>query len=86
MQSIHEHPSWPSRQSIIWLVTAALLALAAACSWYGLEHQSHIARALTWALILACPLMHRFGHRPGGHRHPQGAASKPAASTKPEPP
>jgi len=80
MQSAHEHPpsghrSKPSRRALAWLATAVLLALAAACYWYATEHQSHIAQALTWLLILACPLMHLFGHGHGGHRHGSSDAS-----------
>lgn len=69
MQSAQDHSTRPRSRPIIWLATAVLLALAAACYWYDIEHQSHIVRALTWGLILACPLMHLFGHRHGGHRH-----------------
>lgn len=67
MQSIHEHPSGLSRRTKLWLATGVLLALAAACYWYSTAHQSHITLVLFWGLILACPLMHIFGH--GGHRH-----------------
>ncbi|MDP3857316.1 MAG: DUF2933 domain-containing protein [Stagnimonas sp.] len=56
-----------SQRTKLWIATAVLLVLAAACYWYGVEHQSHIAKALFWTLILACPLMHLFGH--SGHRH-----------------
>ena len=75
MSGDHEHPSKPSQRTFVWLATAGLLALAAACYVYATEHQNHIVQALMWALILACPLMHFFGHGHGhghghgGHRH-----------------
>lgn len=73
MHGAHEHP--PSghrtgqRRALLWLATVVLLALAAACYWYGTAHGSHITQAFTWALVLACPLMHLFGHGHGAHRH-----------------
>jgi len=65
-----------SRRTKIWVATAVLLALAAACYWYGVQHQSHIAMGLFWALLLACPLMHIFGH--GRHRHRDKDSGGPA--------
>ncbi len=33
------------------------------------EHRAHLFGILPWLLVLACPLMHLFGHGHGGHRH-----------------
>lgn len=33
------------------------------------EHNAHLLGWLPWLLILACPLMHFFGHGHGGHKH-----------------
>jgi len=33
------------------------------------EHPTHIGQALPYLFLLACPLMHAFGHRHGGHGH-----------------
>jgi len=35
------------------------------------EHREHLIDYLPYALLIACPLMHMFGHghRHGGHRH-----------------
>ena len=42
------------------------------------EHRAHIIGFLPWLLLLACPLMHAFGHG-RGHRH------RPSASDGKEP-
>lgn len=63
-QTVTHAPS--NRRTVLWAATVALLVLAAACYWYATEHRSHLAQAATWLLILACPLMHLFGHRHGG--------------------
>lgn len=66
----HEDHSPSKRRKTLWIATAILLILAALCYAYATAHSSHIAQALTWGLILACPLMHLFGHGGhGGHRH-----------------
>jgi len=67
MQSGHEHRSGLSRRTKLWLATGVLLLLAAACYWYSSEHQSHLSTVLFWGLVLACPLIHLFGH--GEHHH-----------------
>lgn len=48
-----------------WAACLAFLAIAVTLSWQ--EHKAHIMTALSWALFLACPLMHFFMHR--GHDH-----------------
>ena len=49
-----------------WTVTIALAALGAYLLW---NHTGHIALALPYVLLLACPLMHLFGHGHGQRRH-----------------
>lgn len=45
-----------------------LTILLAAVSYYLLTvHLAHVALALPYLLLLACPLMHIFGH--GHHNH-----------------
>ncbi|RWB96333.1 MAG: DUF2933 domain-containing protein [Mesorhizobium sp.] len=55
------------------LVTIAFLAIAA--FFLVSEHRAHALGLLPWLLLLACPLLHVFGH--GGHgghhgRSPEG--------------
>lgn len=57
------------RGAVIAVATLVLVALAVACYWYGETHQSHIARALTWGILLLCALMHLVGHGRHGHHH-----------------
>ena len=33
------------------------------------EHRAHLFDYLPYLLLIACPLMHMFGHGRGGHRH-----------------
>jgi hypothetical protein len=45
---------------------AVLLAIAAVGAYLLWDHSGHVLAALPYLLLLACPLMHVFGHR---HRH-----------------
>lgn len=49
-----------------WIVTLALAALGAYLLW---NHTGHVVYALPYLLLLACPLMHLFGHHRGHHGH-----------------
>lgn len=41
---------------------------AAVGTYYLLrEHRAHLLDYLPYALLIACPLLHIFGHRHGGH-------------------
>lgn len=40
------------------------------------EHRAHLWDYLPFVLLMACPLMHMFGHRHGGHD--QSRNDKPA--------
>lgn len=46
-------------QWLLWL------GLAAAVGWMFFRHNAHLLQLLPFLFILACPLMHIFGH--GGH-------------------
>lgn len=48
-------------QWLLWL------GLVAAVGWLVWRHGAHLAEVWPFLLILACPLMHLFGHRHGGH-------------------
>jgi hypothetical protein len=45
---------------------AVCLSLAALGVYLLVTHTGHVLTALPYVLLLACPLMHFFGH---GHRH-----------------
>ena len=69
--SMHDHsnhekqtsPSgsfWTSRTFLVFL---AFAAIAVVLLWN--EHRAHLLGALPYLFLLACPLLHMFGH--GGH-------------------
>jgi len=63
-----DHPAAPSR----WhSPTGIFMLVAGAVGVFYLltEHPSHVAQAIPYLFLLACPLMHLFGHHHGGHRH-----------------
>lgn len=50
-----------------------LTVVLAAVSYYLLTvHKEHLALALPYIILLACPLMHIFGHGSHGHHHEEG--------------
>lgn len=51
---------WTSRSFIVWLAFLLIAGFLLVS-----EHRAHILGAALWLLILACPLLHIFGH--GGH-------------------
>ena len=53
------------RTRLSWAMTLSLAALGAYLLW---THTGHVVFALPYLLLLACPLLHMFGHR-HGHRH-----------------
>ncbi len=56
---------WRSRYAIGLVVVGGIAAY-----FLLAEHRAHIAGALPYLLLLACPLMHLFMHGGhGGHRH-----------------
>ena len=61
-------------------VGLAICVLLAALGVYLLwTHTGHVFSALPYLILLACPLMHVFGHRHGGNKHQhheEGRAAK----------
>jgi hypothetical protein len=60
---------WRSPTGIFMLVAGAL-----GIYYLLTEHLTHVTQAVPYLFLLACPLMHLFGHRHGshgrgGHRH-----------------
>jgi len=61
----HETPPfWRSRTGLALLVACAVIGF-----YLLTEHTAHLLGALPFLLVLACPLMHVFMHRGGGHHH-----------------
>jgi hypothetical protein len=58
-----QRPNWSHvNQWLLWL------GLAAAVAWLVLRHGAHLLEVAPFLIVLACPLMHLFGHgRHGGH-------------------
>ena len=50
----------------LFVRVAMLCVLLFAVALLASQHLQHIAGALPYVLLLACPLMHLFGH---GHHH-----------------
>ncbi|HEY8326885.1 MAG TPA: DUF2933 domain-containing protein [Rhodanobacter sp.] len=62
-------PNWSHiNQWLLWL------GLAAAITWLVVRHGAHLWEVLPFLILLACPLMHFFGHGGhgghSGHQHP----------------
>lgn len=58
----HEHKGFLSC-ILSWQGIALILAFAAVSYYLLTVHLAHLAVALPYLLLLACPLMHIFGHR-----------------------
>lgn len=50
-----------------WKGISATAALGAVSYYLLAEHREHLAIAIPYLFLLACPLMHIFGHGHGGH-------------------
>jgi hypothetical protein len=62
-----ETPTAGSRRRLAWVAAlCGFLAVAGFFLWT--EHRAHLLGALPYLLLLACPLMHIFGHH-GHHAH-----------------
>lgn len=48
-----------------WKGVVLILALASASYYLLTQHMAHLAVALPYLFLLACPLMHIFGHNHG---------------------
>lgn len=83
MADIHDQHG---NRALPWKGAIVMLALVAA--FYLLrEHWNHVAGYGAYILLLACPLMHLFGHghghgHGGGHQH--GDSSSPPGGGKRE--
>jgi Protein of unknown function (DUF2933) len=62
----HGHTFLGSKRSLV--VTLSLAALGAYLLW---NHTGHFIYALPFVFLLACPLIHVFGHHHGHHDKPE---------------
>lgn len=73
-------PNWSRiNQWLLWI------GLAAAVAWMFFRHGAHLGQLLPFLILLACPLMHLFGH--GGHGgHGDGFDNQAEDGTRQLPP
>jgi len=66
-----------SSRAYRWIAMAAWLLGAAGVYFLLTGHFDHVLQAVPYLLLLACPLMHLFGHhRHGTHHHDHDARDK----------
>jgi len=76
----HNNPlsRWRSPMGIFMLVAGAV-----GIYYLLTEHLTHVTQAVPYLFLLACPLMHLFGHHHGGHgdhgHHPPQQDDRDAA-------
>jgi hypothetical protein len=80
---VNQHPDsgGPNWSRIYkWLLWAGL---AGAVAWLFFGHGEHLLKLAPFLILLACPLMHLFGHGHGGHSRrddPPAASQQPGAA------
>lgn len=71
-----QHSLWKSRIGIALVVFGAIAAY-----FLFTEHRAHVFSGIAYLLLLACPLVHLFGHGGHGghgeHRHGSGGHDAP---------
>ncbi|MBW8756830.1 MAG: DUF2933 domain-containing protein [Burkholderiales bacterium] len=55
---------WRSPTGVFMLVAGAV-----GVGYLLTGHLDHVTQAIPYLFLLACPLMHAFGHHHGGHHH-----------------
>jgi len=63
----HEHKGFLGLM-LSWKGVVLVLALAGVSYYLLSEHRAHLAVALPYLILLACPLIHIFGHGHGHHK------------------
>lgn len=76
--------AWSCSRINQWLLW---LGLAGAVIYMVVRHNEHLVQLFPFLLILACPLMHLFGHGHGGHGrgHADHSGDAGSAATDSEP-
>lgn len=80
---MNQNPAPPSR----WRSPMGIFMLiAGAVGIYYLltEHLTHFTQAIPFLFLLACPLMHLFGHHHGGHGGHGGHGDQSQSDAKPD--
>ncbi len=80
---MNQNPTPPSRWSS---PSGIFMLVAGAVGVYYLltEHLTHVTQAIPYLFLLACPLMHLFGHHHGGHGGHGGHGDQSQSDTKPD--
>ena len=74
-------PSWSHvNQWLLWL------GLAAAVVWLVVKHGAHLLEVSPFLFLLACPLLHFFGHGGHGGGHGGHGGHRPDGSSERQPP
>jgi hypothetical protein len=74
---VHASPTrnWSRiNQWLLWI------GLAAAVGWMVFRHNAHLGQLLPFLVLLACPLMHVFGHGGHGRHHGRHGEQRDAGS------
>lgn len=73
-------PNWSRiNQWLLWV------GLAAAVAWMFFRHNEHLWQLLPFLILLACPLMHLFGHGGHGGHGSHGGSDTSAKDVTPPP-
>lgn len=64
----HQHHKGFIALILSWKGVALILVLAGLSYYLLTQHLAHLAIALPYLVLLACPLIHIFGHGHSGHR------------------
>jgi hypothetical protein len=62
------HVATSSRRHSSWHIALAMIVLIAIFAVLR-EHWAHVAGYWPYLILLACPLMHVFGHKHSSHNH-----------------
>ena len=75
-QNEHYQPKGYVQWFLSWRGVALTVALGGLSYYLMTEHREHLAVAIPFIFLLACPLMHIFGHGHGGHGDKEHDGSK----------
>lgn len=74
----HDHPNGMGRPPFFKSPGGIALAMVGVIVAFFVvrEHWAHVVGNLSYLILLACPLMHLFGHGHGGHHHSGGTPTQ----------